>query len=77
MIQNWNNYTIENVLCSSCITKAELAEIVADVFDLKIDIKTTNEKGFNRCLKNEKSYLPIKKQLIDLKEFIYIYNQQK
>lgn len=77
VISNWNDYGIENVICSSCITKSELAEIVADVFDLKLDINTTSEKGFNRCLKNEKSYLPIKKQLIDLKEFIYIYNQQK
>lgn len=77
MISNWNNYKTDNVISSSCITKSELAEIIADVFELNLTINTTSERGFNRCLKNEKSYLPIKKQLIDLKEFIYIYNQQK
>ena len=47
-----------------------------DIINLDNTIKPTQEKAFNRCLKQNNYSIPIQEQLIDLKNFTYIYNQK-
>ena len=57
------------------MSKVQLAYFIKDTFNLDIVVKPTQDKAFNRCLKQSNYSVPIQEQLIDLKNFIYIYNQ--
>tara|TARA_Y100000592_G_scaffold70636_1_gene109866 strand:+ start:5554 stop:6276 length:723 start_codon:yes stop_codon:yes gene_type:complete len=75
LLSFWDNYDVDTIIGSECNSKFELANIIKDVFDLKTDITSTDEVVINRCLKQLKYKIPIKEQLIDLKDFMHIYNQ--
>ena len=75
LLNNWDTYEVDTTIGSECNSKFELANIIKDIFNLKIDILSSDEIVINRCLKQLKHKTPIKEQLIDLKDFIYIYNQ--
>ena len=66
---------VDTIIGSECNSKFELAKIIKDVFELKVDVSSTDKVIINRCLKKLKHKIPIKEQLIDLKHFMHIYNQ--
>ena len=75
LLNNWNGFEKDTIIGSDCLSKVQLAYFIKDIFNLDITIKPTQEKAFNRCLKQNNYSIPIQEQLIDLKNFIYIYNQ--
>tara|TARA_Y100000401_G_C8298615_1_gene212771 strand:- start:231 stop:953 length:723 start_codon:yes stop_codon:yes gene_type:complete len=75
LLRSWDKYEIDTIIGSECNSKFELAKIIKDVFELKVEISSTDKVVINRCLKNLKYKTPIKEQLIDLKHFMHIYNQ--
>ena len=76
LINNWDKHKNDNIIGSDCLSKVQLAYFIKDIFKLDIKIKPTQDKAFNRCLKQSDYSVPIQEQLIDLKNFIYIYNQK-
>jgi dTDP-4-dehydrorhamnose reductase len=69
MMQNWNYYGKCNVISSECISKYELLNIIKEVYDKDIVIKQNDSVSVNKCLIGEIRKIPIKEQLIRLKEF--------
>ena len=75
LLYSWDTYEVDTIIGSECNSKFELAKIIKDVFELKVDVSSTDKVIINRCLKKLKHKIPIKEQLIDLKHFMHIYNQ--
>lgn len=71
LIENWNNYKIETILESTCISKYNLLSLFKEIFGKKIEIQSVPNKGKDKCLKGLSVDQDIKKQLIELKEFYY------
>ena len=69
MMQNWKYYGKCNVISSECISKYELLNIIKEVYDKDIVIKQNDSVSVNKCLIGEIRKIPIKEQLIRLKEF--------
>lgn len=73
LINDWDNYPIECVLATSCISKYNLLNIIKKIFSKNIDI-IPQEKGKNKCLacKTGDVKCPnIEDQLIELKSYYY------
>ena len=75
LLNNWDKFKKDTIIGSDCLSKVQLAYFIKDTFNLDITVKPTQDKAFNRCLKQSNYSVPIQEQLIDLKNFIYIYNQ--
>ena len=75
LLYSWDTYEVDTIIGSECNSKFELAKIIKDVFELKVDVSSIDKVIINRCLKKLKHKIPIKEQLIDLKHFMHIYNQ--
>ena len=74
MMQNWRYYAKCNIISSECISKYELLSIIKEVYNKDIVINQNDSVSVNKCLVGEIKKIPIKKQLIRLKEF---YNNVK
>lgn len=70
LITNWNQYNIETILYSNCVSKFELLSIFNLVFDKKIIILPLN-KGENKCLRGDILTQDIKTQLEEIKKYYY------
>jgi dTDP-4-dehydrorhamnose reductase len=70
LIDNWDDYSIETILASECISKYKLLCIINLVFDKKINIIPI-EEGHFKCLHRDVSVTDIESQLKELKKYYY------
>jgi dTDP-4-dehydrorhamnose reductase len=71
MIKSWDNFDVETILSSECISKKEILESINIVFNRKINITEKSEITFNKCLDGSIITPHIKEQLFKLKDFYY------
>jgi len=73
-IMEWEYFSSETILSSSCINKKEILESINDVFNRKINIIGKDDVVFNKCLSGNIMTKHIKEQLKELKDFYYDKN---
>jgi dTDP-4-dehydrorhamnose reductase len=71
LIKNWDDFKVETVLSSECISKKEILDSINIVFNRKINITEKTEISFNKCLDGDIITPHIKEQLFKLKDFYY------
>jgi dTDP-4-dehydrorhamnose reductase len=71
VINNWNDFEVETILVSECISKKEILDSINIVFNRKINITEKTEISFNKCLDGGIITPHIKEQLFKLKDFYY------
>jgi len=69
MMLNWDDYDIENILQSECISKYTLLKIISKVYNKDVVIRKYNSIAVNKCLVGGIKIPPIDIQLRELKEF--------
>ena len=69
LINNWNIWEIETIIKSYCISKFELLQEIADIYDKDIEIKLDASIVVDKCLVKGKQRNPISIQLKELREF--------
>lgn len=70
MIDNLQKYQVETVVMSDCISKYELLNAIARVFDRDIKVLPMHSNPVNKCLSGA-HVGSIEKQLQELKRFMY------
>lgn len=70
LINNWDMYPKETTISSNCISKYELLNTIASVFERSIDILPI-DAGIDKCLKADIRTKDIKEQLLELKGYYY------
>ncbi len=73
-IIEWEYFSSETILSSSCISKKEVLESINDVFNRKINIIGKDDVVFDKCLSGNIMTQHIKEQLKELKNFYYDKN---
>lgn len=71
VIKGWDNFEVETILSSECISKKEILDSINIVFNRKINIIEKTEISFNKCLDGGIITPHIKEQLFKLKDFYY------
>ena len=66
---NWDELPIENILEGECVSKYNLLLLLKEVYNKDITINPIDSPLFNKCLKGTIKTLPLKEQIIALKEF--------
>jgi hypothetical protein len=66
-----DDYEVETILSSECISKKEILDSINIVFNRKINIIEKTEISFNKCLDGGIITPHIKEQLFKLKDFYY------
>ena len=69
LMNNWNDYEVENIIKSYCISKYELLLEIAEVYEKDIEVKKNNSVVMDKCLVGGKQKNPIGIQLRELKDF--------
>jgi len=69
MIKNYDNYKVENIVATECISKYDLLKIIGEVYNKKITINKHSDIQVNKCLVGDIEVPTFKKQLEQLKEF--------
>ena len=70
MIYNWDSYPIETVLFTTCISKFDLLQHIAVIYNKDIEILPIS-LGKDKCLLGDINTGAIKDQLIELKTYYY------
>lgn len=71
LMLNWENYQKETILYSDCVSKKELLQIINEVFNKDIEIKSNFSFKTDKCLEGNVKKPNIRQQLIYLKKFYY------
>ena len=66
---HWNELPTENILEGECVSKYELLSLLKEVYNKNIIINPIDIPVFNKCLVGTIKTLPLKEQIIALKEF--------
>lgn len=66
---HWDELPTENILEGECVSKYNLLLLLKKVYNKDIIIKPIDSPSFNKCLKGTVKTLPLKEQIIALKEF--------
>jgi dTDP-4-dehydrorhamnose reductase len=66
---NWDKLPVENVLEGECVSKYNLLLMLKEVYNKDIIINPIDNPTFNKCLVGTIKTLPLKEQIIALKEF--------
>ena len=66
---NWDKLPVENVLEGECVSKYNLLLMLKEVYNKDIIINPIDNPTFNKCLIGTIKTLPLKEQIIALKEF--------
>lgn len=69
LIFHWDELPTENILEGECISKYNLLLILKEVYSKNITVNPVNTPVFNKCLVGTVKTLPLKEQIIALKEF--------
>lgn len=71
IMDNWEDYPIENIIESTCLSKYDLLILIGEIFDVKKEFVKNDSVKFNKCLKGNLYAKNIKEQLKELKNFYY------
>lgn len=71
LITDWDNFKVETILFSECISKFELLSTVQEVYKKGPSITEFAGKGVDKCLKGDIHTDNIKTQLSDLHKYYY------
>ena len=66
---NWDDHNTETILHSECISKYDLLLLLKEIYKKKIKITPSVEPKKDKCLANGVQTLPLKTQILELKEF--------
>jgi dTDP-4-dehydrorhamnose reductase len=69
LINNWDEYKVENIIESTCISKYDLLNLIKEIFNKNINIIPEDKINVNKCLKGNIKTLDIKTQLQELKNY--------
>jgi dTDP-4-dehydrorhamnose reductase len=69
IMKNWNEYGVETILHSECISKYSLLKSINEIYNKNINIIKIEKPAGNRCLSGGISTPDIKDQLKELKEW--------
>jgi dTDP-4-dehydrorhamnose reductase len=71
MINNWEDFEIENILYSDCVSKYELLRSINEIYGRKIIIESfESPNSVDKCIKGHIKTDNIKYQISELKEFL-------
>ena len=70
LIDCWDVYETETIVSGNCVSKFDLLQTIASVFNKKINIIPI-DNGINKCLISTLQTSDIKQQLQELKEYYY------
>jgi dTDP-4-dehydrorhamnose reductase len=71
LINNWDEYKVENIIESTCLSKYDLLNLIKEIFNKNINIIPDNKININKCLKGNIPSPNIKIQLQELKKYYY------
>ena len=74
---NWDDHEVENILEGECTSKYNLLLILKEIYNKKININPIDSPNLNKCLSGGRKTLPLREQIIALKNFYNIYNQNQ
>ena len=66
---HWGELPTENILEGECVSKYELLLLLKEVYNKYIIINPIDSPSFNKCLKGTIKTIPLKEQIMALKEF--------
>tara|TARA_Y100000389_G_scaffold23533_1_gene20192 strand:- start:329 stop:1039 length:711 start_codon:yes stop_codon:yes gene_type:complete len=66
---NWEDHNIETILNSECISKYDLLLLLKEIYKKEIKINPIDKPKRNKCLINGVQTLPLRTQILALKEF--------
>jgi dTDP-4-dehydrorhamnose reductase len=69
LINNWDEYKIENIIESTCLSKYDLLNLIKEIFNKKINITPDDSVIIDKCLKGNIKVSNIKTQLQELKKY--------
>tara|TARA_Y100000310_G_scaffold231004_1_gene233532 strand:+ start:4415 stop:5158 length:744 start_codon:yes stop_codon:yes gene_type:complete len=69
ILKKYDEYDLENVLYTECISKYKLLNIINDVYKKNISVIKDSNVKINKCLKGNIVAPDIKKQLTEMKDF--------
>lgn len=69
LISNWENYPVENVVESTCLTKYDLLLLISKIYGIEKKIERNDDVKFNKCLRGNIVAPHIEDQLIELKNY--------
>tara|TARA_R110002167_G_scaffold177270_1_gene377075 strand:- start:2354 stop:3064 length:711 start_codon:yes stop_codon:yes gene_type:complete len=69
LMYHWDELPLENVLEGECIPKYDLLLLLKEIYNKDITVNPVNTPIFNKCIKGTIKTLPLKEQIIALKEF--------
>jgi dTDP-4-dehydrorhamnose reductase len=69
LINNWNEYKIENIIESTCLSKYDLLNLIKEIFNKDINIIPEDNIVIDKCLKGNIKSSDIKTQLQELKNY--------
>tara|TARA_B110000037_G_scaffold32857_1_gene39657 strand:+ start:3331 stop:4041 length:711 start_codon:yes stop_codon:yes gene_type:complete len=69
LIFHWGELPTENILEGECISKYNLLLLLKEVYSKNITVNPVDTPIFNKCLVGTVKTLPLKEQIIALKEF--------
>ena len=70
MLISWEEYPALTVPTTECISKFEILRLIKGVFNKEIDIIPENNGSINKCLPGTSIPGSLKRQLVELKEFM-------
>ncbi len=69
LINNWDEYKVENIIESTCVSKYDLLNLIKEIFNKNINIIPEDKISINKCLKGNIKSFDIKTQLQELKNY--------
>ena len=71
LLNNWNNYSSETIIESTCLSKYNLLYLIKEVFEVESNILLDATVRVDKCLVGTIKALHIKEQLENLKKYYY------
>lgn len=71
IMDNWEDYPVENIVESTCLSKYDLLVLIGETFGVKKEFTRNDSVKFNKCLEGNLHSKNIKEQLKELKSFYY------
>jgi dTDP-4-dehydrorhamnose reductase len=69
LMYHWDELPLENILEGECIPKYNLLLLLKEIYNKDIIINPINTPTFNKCIVGTIKTIPLKEQIIALKEF--------
>ena len=69
LMYHWDELPLENILEGECVPKYNLLLLLKEIYNKDITINPIDTPSFNKCIKGTIKTIPLKEQIIALKEF--------